>query len=108
MANGFGGQATINGVYDWVTFTLNTGTTDYDVKANQANLFLNIPNATKQFIWSNQNISFKFNRTGNPAIILDVGNGESPFEGKDIFTATNIYLTNSSGSTATIKILLGV
>lgn len=103
----FGGN-TINGVYDYATFTLSTGTSDYDIKLNQALLFLNIPNATKIFIWSNQNISFKFNRTGNPAIPLDVGNGESPFEGKDIFTAFNIFITNASGSTATIKILLGV
>lgn len=98
----------INGVYDFAQFTLNTGTTDYNVKSNQATLFVNIPLASKVFIWSNFNISFKFNSTSNTAIPLDVGNGESPFEGRDLILATNIYLTNTSGSNATIKILLGV
>lgn len=98
----------INGVYDFASFTLNTGATDYNVKTNQALLFLNIPIAAKIFIWSNFNISFKFNSTSNSAMPLDVGNGESPFEGKDIILATNIYLTNASGSNAAIKILLGV
>lgn len=98
----------INGVYDFVTFTLTTGNTDYNVKTQQSSaMFVNIPLARKVFIWSNQNISFKFNSTSFPSIPLDVGNGESPYEGKDIFLVQNIYITNSSGSTATIKILLG-
>lgn len=105
--NLFGGNE-VNGVYDYATFTLATGTTDYNVATNQTALFNLIKVARKQFIWSNQNISFKFNNTSLPAIPLDVGNGESPFEGNDIILATNIYITNSSGSTATIKILLGV
>lgn len=94
------------GSYDYATFTLATGQTDYNVKSNQPLLFLNIPNANVQYIWSTQNISFKFNRTGNPSIPLDVGNGESPFEGKGLLMTNNIFLTNASGSTATIKILL--
>lgn len=104
---GFSATA-VNGIYDYATFTLTTGQTDYNVKTNQAALFSNIPVASKIFIWSNQNISFKFNSTSFPAIPLDVGNGESPFEGKDIFLAGNIFITNASGNTATIKILLGV
>ncbi len=98
----------INGAYDFATFTLNTGTSDYDVKSNQATLFQNIVTAKKVFIWSNQNISFKFNSTIYMAIPLDVGNGESPYEGKDILLVRNIFITNASGQTATIKILLGV
>lgn len=98
----------IDGVYDFAQFTLGTGQTDYDVKSNQATLFSNIIVAKKVFIWSNQNISFKFNSSNYTAIPLDVGNGESPYEGKDIFLVKNIYITNASGSTATIKILLGV
>lgn len=98
----------INGAYDYATFTLNTGTSDYDVKSNQSSLFQNIIVAKKIFIWSNQNISFKFNSTIYSAIPLDVGNGESPYEGKDILLVRNIFISNSSGSQATIKILLGV
>lgn len=98
----------IGGNYDFAQFTLATGQTDYDVKANQATLFSNILVAKKCFIWSDQNISFKFNSSGFTAIPLNVGNGESPFEGKDIFLVRNIFITNASGSTATIKILLAV
>lgn len=98
----------INGAYDFAQFNLNTGTSDYDVKSNQSALFQNIIVAKKCFIWSNQNISFKFNSTIYTAIPLDIGNGESPYEGKDIFLVKNIFITNASGSTATIKILLGV
>lgn len=98
----------INGAYDYAAFTLNTGSTNYNVKTNQAALFLLIPIATKCFIWSDQNISFSFNSTSYPAIPLNVGNGESPYEGKDIFTVQNIFMNNSSGTNANIKILLGV
>lgn len=98
----------INGAYDYATFVLNTGVSNYNVATNQTSLFRLIPIASKIFIWSNQNISFAFNSTSYPYIPLDVGNGESPFEGKDILVANNIFLTNSSGSNATIKILLGV
>lgn len=98
----------INGAYDFAQFTLNTGTTDYNVKTNQATLFVNIPIASNVFIWSDQNISFKFNGTIYTAIPLNVGNGESPYEGKGILLVGNIYLTNSSGTNANIKILLGV
>lgn len=104
---GFSNKA-INGSYDWATFTVNTGTIDYNVKTNQANLFLNISIASKVFIWSTVDISMKFNSTSYPAIPLSVSNGESPYEGKEIFLVSNIFLTNNSGSTATIKILLGV
>lgn len=102
------GNIRTNGIYDYATFVLADGQTDYDVKANQAALFNNIPDANVQYIWSTYNISFKFNRTANPAIPLDVGNGESPFEGKGFVMCNNIYLTNASGSDATIKILLQV
>lgn len=98
----------INGAYDFASFVLNTGSTDYNVKTNQATLWVNIPIASKIFIWSDQNISFKFNSTNYTGIPLNVGNGESPFEGKDLILASNIYLTNTSGTNANIKILLGV
>lgn len=99
----------IGGIYDWATFTLNSGTTDYNVASNQSLLFLNVPIAKNVFIWSTQDISFKFNRTSLPAIgFAAVSNGESPFEGKHFLLVSNIFLTNASGSNATIKILLSV
>jgi hypothetical protein len=103
------GRPQIGGAYDWATFTLNSGTTDYNVKTNQATLFLNIPIAKNVFIWSSQDISFKFNNTANPAIgFAAVSDGESPFEGRDMLLVSNIFLTNAGANNATIKILLSV
>lgn len=103
------GSRKIGGSYDWATFTLNASTSAYNVKSNQATLFLNIPIAKNVFIWSTQDISFQFNNTANPLIIFAaVSNGESPYEGRDMLLVSNIYLTNSGGSNATIKILLSV
>ena len=98
----------ISGAYDYAGFVLNTGTSNYNVKTNQASLFLLVPIATKIFIWADQNISFSFNSTSYPSIPLNVGNGESPAEFKGLITANNIFLTNVSGTNANIKILLGV
>ena len=97
----------VNGSYDYAAFVLNSGTSNYSAKSNQAALFLLIPIATKVYIWSDQNISFAFNSTSYPAIPLNVGDGESPAEFKDIMTVTDIFLTNAGGSNANIKILLG-
>lgn len=103
------GNPSLGGAYDWASFTLNTGQSDYNVKTNQAALFLNIPIAKNVFIWSTQDISFKFNNTSNPLIVFAAAsNGESPFEGKQFLLVSNIFLTNNSGTNSTIKILLSV
>ena len=98
----------INGAYDYASFAVSNNTTNYNVATNQSALFSLIKIATKVFIWSDQTISFSFNSTGYPAIPLNVANGESPYEGKDIIVVSNIFINNTSGSTANIKILLGV
>lgn len=101
------GKPDIGGSYDWATFTLNNGVSAYNVKSNQANLFLNIPIAKNTFIWSTQDIVIQFNNTANaPIIFAAQSDGENPFEGRGFLLVSNIYLTNSSGSNATIKILL--
>lgn len=103
------GDPGISGVYDWDTFTLNNGVSSFNVASNRPNLFLNVPIAKNVFIWSTQDISFQFNSTANSAIVFAaVSNGESPFEGRRLLLVSNIYLTNSSGINATIKIFLSV
>lgn len=94
----------LNGIYDWAEFTLANGQTNYDVKANVATLFSNIATARKIVIWSTKNITVRFNRTTFPAIKLDAV--ASPMEMKELIEAKNIYLTNASGSDATIRVLL--
>lgn len=94
----------LNEAYDWATFTLTTGTSDYDVKGNQSNLWKNIARARKVVIETTKNISVKFNSTSYPAVALDAG--ESPMELIDKLDVIRMYLTNSSGSDSTIRIWL--
>ena len=68
--------------YDYKSFTLATGQTDYDIKTNIAELFDNIKVARRVLIKSNVTISFKFNNANLPAIELVISGGinESNFE----------------------------
>ena len=97
-------RSVLSGLYDWAEFTLSNGQTNYDVKANQATLFSNILVPRNVVIETTRNITARFNRTNLPAIKIDAG--ASPVELKGILDIRNIYLTNASGSDATIRILL--
>jgi hypothetical protein len=91
--------------YDYVpSFAVADATTDYDLKAQQAASFKNVPTVWLVQIYTDQDISIKFNSTANPAISL--GAGESPFEFRNILRIKNIYITNASGETANIKVML--
>jgi len=91
--------------YDFVnSFTVADSTTDYDLKAQQSTAFKNVKRAWLALIWTDQAISIKLNSTSNPAIA--VGLNESPFELRNIFNVSNIYITNASGSAASIKVML--
>lgn len=91
--------------YDFVpSFAVATATTDYNLKTQQATSFLNVPVAWLCIIWTDQDISIKFNATTLPAITIPAG--ESPFEFKDILKITNIFITNASGETANVKVML--
>ena len=90
--------------YDFASFTVATATTDYDVKANQSALFKNAPRASGMIIWHDQTVTIKFNSTDMPGITHDVA--YEPHNWFDKIEITNIYITNASGSTATIRIFL--
>lgn len=90
--------------YDYASFTLTNGQSDYNVRSNQAALFSNIARARSCIIWTTRNISVKFNDTNYPAIPIDAG--ESPAEFMRKIEIKNIYLSNSSGNDATVKIWL--
>lgn len=90
--------------YDYASFTLNDGQTDYNVKTNQAALFANIPFAGMIVIETTRNISVKFNNTAFPAVSLDAG--ASPMELVKKLNIRNVFLTNSSGGSSTIRIWL--
>ena len=91
--------------YDWASFTLTNGQSDYDVKSNVAALFSNVPLAKNISIKFDKAISMKINLTLMPAITLPIG--DSPFQSPERFLdIKNIYLSNSSGSSASIQIFL--
>ena len=91
--------------YDYVSsFAVANSTTDYDVKAQQSTAFKNVKRAWLAVIWTDQNISVKFNSTSNPAIAVSIS--KSPFELRNILDVSNIYITNSSGETANIEVML--
>ncbi len=91
--------------YDFVaSFTVATGTTDYDLKTQQATAFKNVSKAWLVLIWTDQDISIKINSTSNPAIPVPAV--ESPYELRNILRVSDIYISNASGSTANIKVML--
>jgi hypothetical protein len=92
--------------YDWVEFSLPSGSSDYNVLVNQSGLFNRVPFAGIVVIETSVNITVKFNNTGNQAVKLDAG--ASPMELVKKMNIRNIFLTNISGTTANIRIWLFV
>ncbi len=91
--------------YDFVnSFIVANSTTDYDLKIQQATAFKNLSRAWLAIIWSDQDISIKFNASTNPAIVIPAD--QSPFEFRNIIEISNIFITNASGNTANIKVML--
>ena len=89
-------------VYDSMEFTLATGISDYDIKANVTGAFENLGVYTTINLRSDQNLTIKLNSTSYRVITITAGR---PFELDDLIEITNIYITNASGSTANIKII---
>lgn len=89
-------------VYDSVEFNLANGQTDYDIKTNQATSFLNCDLYTTISIRTNYNITVKFNATTQPSITVTPAR---PLSMDNMIEITNIFISNSSGSTAAIKII---
>lgn len=93
-------------VYDSVEFALTTGQTDYNVATNQATSFVNAPYAHSIVIRTDQTITVKFNASTNTAITISRGEGSLTITRDMGIEVTNIFITNSSGSTANIKVLM--
>jgi len=95
--------------YDRKKFTLATGQTDYSVSTNIAELFDNIKVARQVVIKSDVTITFKFNNDDLPSfeIVVSSSVDESPFQlPRDFLDVTDIFITNASGSTANLDIML--
>lgn len=88
--------------YDSMEFTLATANTNYDVRALVSGAFVNHDYYTTINIRSDQNLTMRFNSTSNGGITIVSGR---PFELDDLMKIDQIYVTNVSGVTASIKIL---
>ena len=95
--------------YENLEFNLTTGTTDHDLDENEST-FLSSFGPTKAatvypshvHIRTNQTISVKLNSTSNHAITITSTDSPLTITGVKI---TNVFLSNSSGSTAAVKLL---
>lgn len=91
-------------VYDWASFSLANGQTDYNVKTEQAALFNNVPHATGMAIFFDQEIGLRWNSTVMPKVTLSID--RSPFQSPANFIEIkNIFLSNASDD-ATVQIYL--
>jgi len=91
--------------YDYASFTLDNGESDYDVGTEISALFSNIKEANRLIIKTNQNITCKLNSTLLPA--FPIGIGDSPFQLPPNYADVNdIFLSNASGQNATVQIWL--
>jgi hypothetical protein len=89
--------------YENIEFNLSTGQTDYDLAANQATFSaVNDRYPSHIQIRTNQTISVRLNRTTDHAITIT--STDSPFSITGV-QIRNVFLSNSSGSTAAVKLL---
>jgi len=88
--------------YDSMEFTFATGLSDYDVKANVTGAFENLGSYTTVNIRSDQEITAKINLSTNRAVTIQKN---KPMEFDNLMQIKNIFLSNSSGSTANVKII---
>ncbi len=95
--------------YNNAEFAVGNATTDYDVQANQTNLFNVTTSKTGYAAWyvriiTDQTVTIKLNKTTNDAITLT--SSMSPFLIDEIVSVSNIFITNNSGNTANIKVFV--
>lgn len=95
----------LSDAYDYcASFVIPTATTDYDLKANQATLWNNLPMARGIVIKCDQTIGIKINSTSMPR--MNCTAAQAPFEFLNKKLIRNAFITNNSGSDVNIEVLL--
>ncbi len=95
----------LSDAYDYCpSFVIPTGTTDYDLKANQATLWNNLQMAKGIVIKCDQTIGIKINSTAMPRMTCT--SAQAPFEFLNKKLIRNAFITNNSGSDVNIEVLL--
>lgn len=103
-------QSNAGPYYESIEFNLATASTDYDLDAQQST-FLSVfgpgnvvdKHPSHMVLRTNQTISVKINASTNHSITI--ASTDSPFE--YFGEIRNLFITNTSGNTAAIKILFG-
>jgi hypothetical protein len=102
-------NATGSRYYESIEFNVSTGQTNYDVASNQATfgtIFGEgkvVPSPAREMILrTDQTITVKLNSSSNHSITVTAGDSPFSYQGE----VSNVYITNASGSTASIKLLL--
>ena len=91
-------------VYDCASIAVTTATTNGDMKtASAGTLFANVSNANYVRIVTDQTISIRFNTTSMPAVVMTATQSPLVF---DQLNVGNIFITNTSGSIANLRIEL--
>lgn len=96
------GRSQVKPEYESVEFTLVTTTTDYDLDTEQVTFKAVIADPMYCRISTTQNITIRFNATTNHAISLNA-NTSTEFDRQSF---SNIFLSNSSGSSSTVRIYI--
>lgn len=99
-------ESPFSALYDSSEASIATGQTNYDVRANFSGAFVNVRKARSCVIRSDQTVTVRFNSTSMGAITLDVSEGRLEINRNMGLEISEIYITNSSGATAAVKILL--
>ena len=101
-----------NQYYENIEFNLTTGQTDYNLDSNQTSFLTSFgvgdgfpvgEYASYLQIRTNQTISVRINSVSNHSITI--ASTDSPFTVQGV-QIRNLFLSNSSGSTAAVKIFL--
>lgn len=108
IASGGGGTDPVsgepNGSYDAAEFTVSTATTNYDVESNQSALWNNIDSPAYLNFRTDQTVIVRFNDISYPPVTIT--STDSPFILQNGLPVDNVFITNTSGSTANIKIFM--
>ena len=89
-------------LYDSIEFTLASGQTDYNIKVNESAAFSALKSYTTINIRTTKEITLKLNDSDLSAITIP---RTRPFELDDLMEIINMFISNNSGETASIKII---
>ena len=92
--------------YESKEFTVANGQTNYDIKDQVTGAFTTVVKAHAIIIRTDQTITVRLNSTSNDAITISSTEAQLTV-GQDMrLEITNVYITNASGATANVKIML--